>query len=369
MRLLVLVLLVSIAVVAIGAEKLTLRYYYDKNDEELSLQDVKFLSKQRAVALGVLNKDDKASGVQLATNDGGASWTMEPLKDVPRTMFFLDDSLGWMVTQGGIWRSEEAGRSWKKIKSQKNVLDIHFLNADRGFAVGAPKLVLETKDGGKNWAPVEEATKPETKPENSVYSVVSFADPKVGIIAGYSMPPRREDRERNLPDWMEPEQAKRRGQRPTVLLDMETRDGGETWKADSSSIFGRPSQLILAGPNRGFVVFEFDYFFPWRSEVFRFTGAGKTERVYREKGERVTDVLLQKDGTAYLAAVQTVGEIPGVPIPGRVILLRSVSEPYTLWERIPVDYRASARNVRLTESPDGQIWAVTDLGMILAVRK
>ncbi len=347
-------------------QKLTLRYFYDKNDEELALQDVRFLTSQRAIAVGILGKNGKNTGVQLSTNDAGVSWTMETLKDLPRSLFFLDDSLGWMITEGGIWRSEEAGRSWKKIKSQKNLLDIHFLDAQRGFAVGAGKTAIRTVDGGKKWTPLPEAEKIETKADHSVLSVIAFATPKQGIIAGHYMPPRTR-RGRGLPDWMEPEEARRR-QVPTVLLDLETRDAGETWKSEKSSVFGRPSHLVINAQDRGFVVFQFDYYFPWRSEVFRFAGKGRTERAYREKGQRITDVLLQKDGTAYLAAVESPGEIPGLPIPGHVLLLKSAGEPYTLWERIPVDYRASAGNVRLTETPDGQIWAVTDLGMILSLK-
>jgi len=360
------VFLIHGAGVATAQQKLGLRYFYDKNNEELALQDVRFLTNQRGIAIGILNKDGRNNGVQLSTSDGGVNWTMEPLKDLPRNMFFLDDSLGWMITQGGIWQSEESGRSWKKIKSQKNLLDIHFLDAQRGFAVGAEKTALRTIDGGKKWTPIPEAEKLETKPDHSVFSVIAFATPRQGIIAGHYMAPRNH-RGRGLPDWMEPEEA-RRHQVPTTLLDLETHDAGETWKSDKSSIFGRPSHLVLNAQDRGFVVFQFDYYFPWRSEVFRFAGKGRTERAYREKGQRVTDVLLQKNGTAYLAAVEAPGEIPGIPVPGRVIILKSVAEPYTLWERIPVDYRASAGNVRLTETPDGEIWAVTDMGMILSLK-
>ncbi len=35
------------------------------------------------------------------------------------SLFFLNDSRGWMVTDHGLWSTEEGGRSWTKIESRK----------------------------------------------------------------------------------------------------------------------------------------------------------------------------------------------------------------------------------------------------------
>src|SRR5260370_1173880 len=39
----------------------------------------------------------------LVTSDGGTHWSLTPLKEYPRSIFFLNDSLGWMVTMNGLW--------------------------------------------------------------------------------------------------------------------------------------------------------------------------------------------------------------------------------------------------------------------------
>lgn len=359
---------VCVSLACAAQEKLQVRYFYDKSDERLAIAQLRFLTKERAIAVGTLInlESGAARGTLLSSSDGGANWTLEPLKEIPKAMSFIDESFGWMATEGGIWRTEEGGRSWKKIKSQKGLLAIHFLDAQRGWAAGAPKLLLETKNGGKDWSPVAEAAKPETKAENSFYSVIGFATPKNGIIAGASIAPRAQRGRGRLPAWMDPEEAKLRTQRPTVLLSLETYDGGEQWKSSTASIFGRPSKIALV-PGTGFVVFQYDDSFDWPSEVYRLAGAGKTASVFREKDRRTTDLLIQKSATVYMAAVQPATPTPGVPIPGRVHLMRSTGVPYTLWERINVDYRAVANQVCLAEAPDGTIWAATDEGMILSL--
>lgn len=355
-----------------GTEKLRLRYFHDKNDERLIVTDLRFLTAKRAVGFATLISDDRLRGAMVASNDGGTTWTVEPFRevprsDVPRAVSFLNDSQGWMATQNSIWYTDEGGRSWKKLKNQKGVLDIHFLDATQGFASGWPKLLLRTKDGGKNWIPVPEAERLATRPENSALSIVSFANGKNGVVTGASIPPRRGFS--RMPAWMDPEEAKLRPQRPTVLLSLETKDGGDSWKPATASIFGRPLRVALEPNGLGFLIFQFDDLFDWRSEVYRLTGGGKTSRVYREKDRVVTDVLIhKKSGAAYLAVVEPVSSLPGLPIPGRVHLLRAVGPAFTLWQEIPVDYRASALTVKLAEAPDGGVWAATDEGMILSLQ-
>ena len=46
----------------------------------------------------------------IATNDGGAHWEPMKLDEHPVSLFFLNDSLGWMVTEKGIWRTDEGGQ-------------------------------------------------------------------------------------------------------------------------------------------------------------------------------------------------------------------------------------------------------------------
>lgn len=51
---------------------------------------------------------------------------------------------------------QEAAEIQTEVGPTKPFMDIHFLNADHGFAVGAYGTMLETTDGGENWAVVTE---------------------------------------------------------------------------------------------------------------------------------------------------------------------------------------------------------------------
>lgn len=353
------------ALAAPGAPKFELRYFYDKNDSALDILELKFVSARRAVAIGVLQDRRGVRGALLETNDGGESWKLEAFREIPRGMFFLEESVGWIVTDRGVWRTEEGGREWKKIHSRKGLLAIHFLDRSNGFAVGAPKLFLRTSDGGRSWTKVDEGDKPDTKPENTAYAVIGFSGSRRGVVGGFSQPPQ--PRESRYPDWMEPELARYRRQRPAVLILIETNDGGATWRSSMASMFGRLTRLDLS-EREGLGVLEFDNTFPWPSEVYRFfIGSGKSERVFREKKHLVTDVLWTQDA-AWLGAIEFPYEIRGAPIPGRVKIFRAQDAGLKDWTSLAVDYRATANRVSLAAAPDGTLWAVTDSGMVLSLK-
>ncbi len=359
-------LLLLMATCAIGAEKFTLRYFYDKDNEALQISRIKWLTDKRAVAIAVLEDEKRMRGVLVETSDGGANWQIQPFKEIPRDLYFLDDSFGWIATENGIWHTEEGGRSWKKLKSIKGVLAVHFLDSKNGLIAGVPKMLQRTSDGGKKWTKVEEAEKPATRPEYTAYSHIGFVNEKLGQVFGYSKRPRL--RQNMLPSWMEPEESLKGYQRPTALILLATGDGGNTWRTDTVSLFGHVTRVAFQPNGSSLSIFEFDDTFEYPGEVFRM-GKGKGERIYRKKGELPTDVLIRKDGSAYLAVIEQVTELRDVPIPGRVRILRSEGPQYDLWYDMDVDYRATATRVTLTERPDGSLWAATNTGMILELVK
>ena len=62
---------------------------------------------------------------------------LSPLKEMPISLFFLDDSLGWMVTTRVLWRTTEAGRNWTKLpKIPDDILRVCFTSEKDGYAVG-----------------------------------------------------------------------------------------------------------------------------------------------------------------------------------------------------------------------------------------
>ena len=357
------------------AQKWTVQYFYDQDRTELQLTDLAFPSTERGIAIGTIydRESRKPRYTALVTSDGGANWALVPLKEFPRSIFFLDESNGWLVTSEGIWRTAESGRSWTRISDQIKpnkkldsppsgglILRVWFLDALHGFAAGFQKSVFETHDGGRTWNPVEEAAKPASNPAYSLYTHLGFADAKHGLIAGGYSPPRKDA---DLPDWMEPEKAMRRRPVPTLTLELETRDGGMAWVSSTAPLIGSVASLRVS-ENLGLVVFGYADSFEWPSEVYSLSLAtGKSESVFKQKDRRVTDAISFPGPRAFLAAVEPSGRLHSSPIPGKVKMITSAN--LKDWTEMDVDYRAVARSLVLAGPDPAHLWAATDTGMIL----
>jgi len=183
--------IVWLSVGMLCAGKWRIAYFYDKDNSSLVINDVQFPSPARGVAAGYLEDKGDSKPVSVTTDDGGAHWTVSKLKQIPVSLFFLNDKLGWMVTPEGIFRTADAGREWREIpKSPKLLMKVYFLNESRGFAIGAHKLAYQTEDGGMTWEPIAAAAEPHTDPEYTVYNNITFVTAKTGLINGFSAPPR-----------------------------------------------------------------------------------------------------------------------------------------------------------------------------------
>jgi hypothetical protein len=361
-----------------AAERWKIQYFFDDPRDTFAIEDLAFSSAQRGIAVGEIHEELNPAAhqrhVALLTSDGGQHWTLEPLKDRPRSLFFLNESTGWMVTDNGLWFTEESGHNWKKISDQPKpdhklgptppgglITRIWFLDAQHGYAVGLQKTALETRDGGRTWTPIEEAAKPSANPAHTVYSQIAFEGSKVGIIVGSSTPPRPDDL--RVPAWVDPNRAAKRSQVPTLTLELQTLNGGEKWASSTAPLFGNVVGLRLAGPD-GLTMFGFNEAFEWPSEVYHLDlHTGQSTRVFREKDRRLTDCALFPGPRGFLAGVEPPGKLNSVPIPGKVKIL--FSSNLTDWTEMDVDYKANARSLVLA-GPDAQNqWAATDTGMIL----
>ena len=357
-------------------EKWNVQYFYDQLKETFYIEDVEFPSAQRGVAVGTIVSEIPGARdkyVALVTSDGGAHWATVPIKEHPRSLFFLNDAAGWMVSDESLWFTEEAGRSWKKIGSQAKpdkkvgptppgglITRLWFTDRQNGFAIGLQKTVLETHDGGAKWTPMEEAAKPSAGAAHTAYSQI-WMDGKKGLIVGGSRPPRPDDP--HLPSWMEPERAMKRRQVPTLAIVLQTLDGGAKWTSSTAPLLGTVSSLRLSG-NDGLAVFGFSEAFEWPSEVYRVdTNTGSSTSVFHAKDRRVMDCALFPGPRAFLAAVEPPGQLTALPIPGKVRML--TSSDLKNWTEMDVDYKAVARAVVLTGPDAEHQWAATDTGMIL----
>jgi photosystem II stability/assembly factor-like uncharacterized protein len=350
------------ATAAAAAPRWRVQFFHDEDRSRLRINDLKFCSAERAVAAGLLTKEDREEGVALITRNGGRDWQMVPLREPGHALFCLDESHLWMLTASGVWFSDEGGLSWRRLYSERGLLSLHFTSPERGFAVGLRKLAIETRDGGRHWQPIEDAAAPKTSTDRTVYSRVAFVTPTRGMVVGRSVPPRRRGAG-DLPIWMEPEPEARR-QEPRVTIMLETADGGEHWQHSTVSMFGYISRLQLGTDGRGLGLIEFDGTFSWPSEVHRLDlRTGASERALAEKGLAITDIALIPGGYAYAAGYEAPGITAWSPLPGRVRVRQS--RDLQLWQELEVDYRATARRVTLAVAPGGSVWLACDTGMIL----
>jgi hypothetical protein len=357
------------------AEKWKIQYFYDQLKETFYIEDLEFPTPQRGIAVGTIVSDAGAKPryVSMVTNDGGEHWATIPLKEHPRSLFFLNESAGWMVTDQSLWFTDESGRSWKRtsaqVKSDKKVgptppggliTKVWFTDLQSGFAIGLQKTALETHDGGVKWTPIAEAAKPSSAAAHTSYSQI-WMDGKRGLIVGGSRPPRPDDPA--LPVWMEPERAVKRREVPTLAIVLQTVNGGATWLNSTAPLFGTVTSVRLSG-DEGLAVFGFNDSFEWPSEVYRMdTTSGASTTVFHAADRRVIDVALFPGPRAFLAAVEPPGRLSSLPIPGKVKMLTSTD--FKNWTEMDVDYKAVARSVILAGPDAEHQWAATDTGMIL----
>ena len=97
------------------APKWRQQYFYDQEKSTLNIVDLQFPSATRGLAIGAIVEGSHQKGVAVVTSDGGAHWQLVNLEEPPISLFFLNESLGWMVTTKGLWQTTEAGKNWRKL--------------------------------------------------------------------------------------------------------------------------------------------------------------------------------------------------------------------------------------------------------------
>jgi len=346
----------------LAAQRWESQYLYDEDKSGLVFTDLAFPSARHGVAVGFTTDGKRQNPVSLVTSDGGEHWVKMPLGDMPVSLFFLNDQLGWLVTAKGLWQTTEAGKNWIKLpKPPADILRVSFLDENNGWAVGARKSILETHDGARHWKAVAAAAEPPGDPRYSAYTWIAFANPQTALITGWNIPQRRWGDE--TPDWMDPENALLRSDLPHLNYTVRTRDGGKSWNSSSASLFGEMERVRFLPNGRGLGLTVYSEGFRYPSEVYGINWrTGKNVSIYKDPEFAVSDIWLAPSGAAYLAGTVMRGKLRDV-IPGKVRVMSSTD--YVTWKAMPVDYRAEAHRVTLAAADEQDIWIATDMGMIL----
>lgn len=342
-------------------------YFYLKPDSKLILIDFAFGSDKKGWALGGVVTDGRAKGAMLSTSDGGANWQQSELKFVPRSLFALDDSSLWAVSEKGeVWYSAESGRDWKKLSRESGALRVHFVNNQIGYLVGLKKLMMRSEDGGKTWRHVPEAAQVAGSADRFVYHWVQFWNGNIGLASGSvenEEPFRR--RRVDLPEWMEPETASYKNALPHVIVSLETMDQGKTWRKQEVSGFGYVHRSVIGSDGTGLSMVKFPKSFDYGGELYAFYPKfnKKAGLILRSKEFEFQDIAYIPGDGVYLAVTERLGILP-VPTKVRV----KYSKDLVTWTDIAVDYRAAAQKIVLSTTPSGSVFAALDQGTILALK-
>src|ERR1700733_3866469 len=296
-----------------AAPRWNIQFFYDRADSNFAIGDLEYPTVQHCVAAGLIDdKKGHEGGAVVVTSDGGSHWSQFEVKERPVSLFFLNDSLGWMVTDRGLWSTLEGGRAWIKIQSRKGILQTWFLDANHGYITGLKGMVQETSDGGKTWAKLEASEKaPDWQSLN--YGIVSFQGTH-GIIVGA--------RDASAPTLSNPALGSSANAKLAVL---ETLDGGQKWTFGAIPLDGELAQLRMS--NKGFVVSLILYSdpkYPVGSAVFKTAlGSPAGRLIFAERDRAATDIALLSDGGAVLVTIEPPGNSTQVPIPGKLKILQS----------------------------------------------
>jgi hypothetical protein len=336
------------------------QYFYDEAKSSLTFLDLAFVSATRGMAIGNIADGKSRRGAAVVTQDGGAHWQVTPLEERPISLFFLNDTLGWMVTEKGLWRTNEFGKDWHKLPHMPaQPIRVYFTDENNGWAACTKKAVLATHDGGRKWEPVAAAAEPVGAADRSAYTWVAFANAKYGIVTGLNQPVQHWLPE--FPTWLDPSDALTHRETPHMSYAVITHDGGKTWKSQQASLLGRITRVRLAPDGNGLGLIEYADSFQYPSEVYRIEWkSGKNTTIFRDKRYGITDVWLTP-GAAYLAGIEFRGQVRSVS-PGKVKVFRSTD--LSSWTEQPVDYKATAQQVLLGGFGE-DVWIATDDGMIL----
>lgn len=140
------------------------------------LRAVEFFTETTGVAVG-------RYGIIRRTTNAGITWSNPQTNQATEQLFglhVLDDEFACAVGENTIVTTTDAGLTWlsQPYTYPEWVMGVHFLNRQKGFAVGANGKIFRTLTGGSSWSQVGNIV-----PQN-ILRRVAFADEMNGVAVG-----------------------------------------------------------------------------------------------------------------------------------------------------------------------------------------
>lgn len=135
------------------------------------------------VAAGLCDPMTCGFGVLSRTTDGGVTWTDISGTARPHAIYFDSPTEGWLAAtggtfdNGGISHTTDGGATWMR-QSTFPATSLHFLDRNRGWAVGPGSAVQRTTDGGTTWQALSQRT------ADIALEAVQFIDGNTGFAVG-----------------------------------------------------------------------------------------------------------------------------------------------------------------------------------------
>ena len=123
-----------------------------------------------------------SDGAVSKTTDGGITWTTQSsrIADELYSVFFIDENVGWIGGDRYCSKTIDGGATWTRTDvtyaNYNSLYDIHFLDANNGWAAAGYQSLYQTTDGGASWTQV-------VPYDGELYTSVYFIDANNGWAA------------------------------------------------------------------------------------------------------------------------------------------------------------------------------------------
>jgi photosystem II stability/assembly factor-like uncharacterized protein len=142
-----------------------------------------------------LRAKDEPRSYLLKTEDGGETWSRVDIKwldpdAIVARIVFVDHLRGWLMGEAGLlFVTTDGGSTWRRqlVPSPRLLLNAHFLDARRGWISGAGSTLLSTRNGGATWRAGRILASNQYGPFESPavrFNAVSFIDANRGWAVG-----------------------------------------------------------------------------------------------------------------------------------------------------------------------------------------